>query len=213
MLRSTEKIIENHLDSHVIRDSDLDYLFKGSAASRHALIHKALKKEELTRLCRGFYILAPKYQKELMSEYCIANRIAPNSFISAESALSFHQWIPERVTQVTSIIAFGRSHEFMTPLGSFLYKKMPIAAEHFYLGVDLSEYNEQYFYIATPLRALMDYVYWHKIKNANSHFLLHSLRIEEHDIATITKKEIQQLLPVYKSSYVSVFLKNLLSEI
>ena len=74
------------------------------------------------------------------------------------------------------------------------------------------ETNKQIIYIASPLRALMDYVYCHKIENANTHFLIESLRIEKIDIDNITKKEITVLQDVYQSRYVIQFLKNMLGE-
>lgn len=211
MLKSTELIINNHLNEHIIRESDLAALFKGTPAKRYALVNKAIKKNELIRLCRGYYTLHHKYQKEnALSQFYIANRIVPFSFVSAESALGFHNLIPERVTQVTSIAAFGRNKKFETPYGNFIYRTPPVLPAYFYYGVQMININNQIVYIADPLRALMDYVYCHKVENANTHFLTKSLRIEEDDIAKITRQEITVLQNVYRSSYVVEFLKNLL---
>src|SRR5204863_9314057 len=136
------------------------------------LVNKAIKKNELIRLCRGYYTLHHKYLKEkLLNELYIANRIVPFSFVSAEYALSFHNLIPERVTQVTSIAAFGRNKKFETPYGNFVYRILPILPLYFYYGVQMIEMNNQIIYIASPLRALMDYVYCHTIENANTDFL------------------------------------------
>ena len=164
-------------------------------------------------MCRGYYTLHHKYQKEkALGEFYIANRIVPFSFVSCESALSFHNLIPERVTQITSIAAFGRNKKFETPYGDFIYRVLPILPMYFYYGVNMIETNKQIIYIASPLRALMDYVYCHKIENANTHFLIESLRIEKIDIDNITKKEITVLQDVYQSRYVIQFLKNMLGE-
>lgn len=213
MLKSTDNIIENQLHEHIIRESDLAALFKGTPARRYALVNKAIKKNELIRLCRGYYTLHHKYLKEkALNELYIANRIVPFSFVSAEYALSFHNLIPERVTQVTSIAAFGRNKKFETPYGHFVYRTLPILPAYFYYGVQMIEMNNQIIYIASPLRALMDYMYDHKIENANTDFLIKSLRMEESDIAAITRKEITVLKEVYQSRYVTQFLNNLLSE-
>ena len=83
MLNSTELIITNHLSDHIIRDHDLSYLFKGSAARRYALVNKALRKGELIRICRGYYTIATKYQKLALSLYYISNRIIPNNYITS----------------------------------------------------------------------------------------------------------------------------------
>lgn len=209
MLKSTEMLIDNQLNKHLIRDRDLAQVFKGSDARRYALVNKALKKNELLRICRGLYMLAPKYNSRLFSNYYLANHIVSNSFVTAESALSFHGWIPERVTQVTSATAFSRSREFKTPYGVFLYKHLPVASNNFYLGVKRDDIDNQIIYMATPLRALLDYIYWHKIENADRDFLVESLRIESTHIDSISKTQIKQLKSVYKLKYIQTFLNQL----
>lgn len=213
MLKSTEKIINAHLNDHIIRDVDLDFLLKVSPAKRYAIVNRLLKSGELIRICRGFYTLNKKYQKDLPDQNYFANRIAPFSFISTESALSFYHLIPERVTQTTSIDPFGRNRKFKTPYGIFTYNRVPIKIRYFYFGVNMIKSGAQFIYMATPLRALMDYVYKHKIENANVSFLEKSLRIEKEAIVKITKSEIKKLRMVYDSRYVKRFLKNLLQEL
>src|SRR5665213_3268799 len=100
MISNAEKLADMQLHEHIIRDSDLSQLLKVSDASRYGLVNKALKKGEINRICRGFYTVTQKYQKQSFSLYYIANRIVPHSFVSAESALSFHGWIPERIIQI-----------------------------------------------------------------------------------------------------------------
>ena len=215
MLRSTELIIDNHLNDHIIRECDLAFLFGGTSARRYALVNKAIKKGELIRLHRGYYTLPYKYQqKKTLAHFYIANRIIPFSFISCESALSFHNLIPERVTQINSIAPFGRNKKFeISSYGIFNYYVPPISPEFFYAGVKTIEENNQIVYIATPLRALVDYVHLRKVENANVHFLENSLRVEEEDIQKITRAEITALQSVYHSRYVMRFLQNLLDEL
>lgn len=213
MQRATEQIIENNLHAHIIRDSDLAHLFKGSEARRYALVNKALKKGELVRLRRGYYTLNQRYLTQLPHTHYIANRIVQNSFITAESALSFHHFIPERVTQTISVAAYGRNRQYTTPFGSFVYYVTPVTLQAFFLGVELIKRDQQFVYIATPLRALVDYIYLHKIDNANMHFLTDSLRIEPQYISIIKKNEIKLFFSLYRSQYVRTFLKNLLKEI
>ena len=163
---------------------------------------------------RGFYVLAWKYQEQHpLSTYAIANRLVPFSFITAETALSFHNLIPERITTTISMAAFGRNYKMNTNCGYFAYHVAPIKPSFFYYGVQVIKENDLLIYMATPLRALMDYVYFHKIKNADVNFLLHSLRIEMDDIEKITRKEITVLRNVYQSRYVMQFLQNLMDEL
>jgi len=213
MLNSTEKILDSKLGQHAFQDTDLYNLFDGTPASRHGLVNKSLKKGELIRLRRGLYILNPKYLTHPHSEYYLANRIVTHSYVTAESALSFHGWIPEQVRMVTSIAAFGRNKEFDTPYGIFAYLTIPIDPHQFLKGVQCVRIGDERVWMATPLRALMDYVYWHKIENVNLDYLIGSLRIEPEELSSIKKKDIIELQSVYTSKRIKLFLKNLLRDL
>lgn len=213
MLNSTEQILDSPLNHHIIREVDLAHLFQGTPARRYGLINKALRQKELVQLRRGLYILSSKYQQEPFSTYYLANHIVPHSFVTAESALQFHQWIPERVAQTTSIITFGRNKQFWTPMGQFVYRTAPITSYDFLTGVTRIETNHRPVLMATPLRALSDYIYWHKIDDADWLFLQTGLRIEEDHLRQLTKPAIKELMSVYHSKRVKTFLNNLLTEI
>ncbi len=213
MLKSTERIINSGLESHLIRDVDLMSVFKGSAASRYALINKSLKAKNLIRIARGLYLLAPKYNQTIFSQYYIANQLVPFSFVSAESALSFHGWIPEKITQVTSISIFGRNKAFKTSVGEFVYLVPPIPKISILKGVSLQRIHDKRVWMASPLRALMDYVYWHKVDNADISFLMNSLRIDIENIQTLQIKEIEELMLIYRAKRIRVFLKNIKREL
>ncbi len=214
MLHSTEKILATDLSRHVIHDIDLASIFKGSSASRYGIVNKALKKRELIPLRRGLYMVAPKYLPQYFSLYYLANHIVEISYVTAESALGFHGWIPERATaQIVSVTTFGRSREFSTELAQFIYHVHPIRKENFLIGVNVVIIADKPVWMATPLRALIDYIYWHKIDNANLKFLSNSLRIENDNIIGIKLAEINELGLVYKSARVHKFLAALAVEI
>ena len=210
MIKNTGQIINSLFQGHILQEKDLANLYEGTAARRYGLVNKAIKRKELLPLRRGLYMLAS--QQGEVSAYYIANQLVPFSFVTAEAALQFHQWIPERVTQMTSMIAFGRNKTFHTFLGDFIYKKSLLKLEDFYVGVDRLEINQRFVLMATPLRALVDYIHWYKIKEANMDFLKNSLRIEEENLSSIKFTEIKELLQSYKSGYVNKFLNNLMLE-
>ena len=212
MLNTTEVILDSGLGDHVFRDSDLSIIFKGTPASRYGLVNKAMKKGEIIQIRRGMYTLAPKYQEKYFSLYYIANQMVPHSYVTAESALQYHQWIPERVNQVISLINTGRKKEFSSIYAKFIYYLHHILPENFYTGVTLVKIQDKNVFIASPLRALMDYVYIHKLTNVNKKYLLENLRIDLELINLIKVKEIKQMMPVYKSNYVKTFLNNLMKE-
>lgn len=210
MLKSTEKIIDSHLHQHLIQEQDIACLFEGTKASKYALVNKALKQGELIRLSRGKYVVADKYLAQPFSRLYLANRLVPHSYVSAESALSFYGWIPEGISQVTSVCAHGRSRDYDTPLGVFDYLVPPVNAYYFYAGVNLEKLHNQWVYIASPLRALIDYVYWHRVHEVGIDWALNSLRVDEDNLHSIAMAEVKLLSQVYPVSYVNKFLQEFL---
>jgi hypothetical protein len=90
----------------------------------------------------------------------VAQRIHGPGYISLETALSHHAWIPEAVYAVTSA-SLDRSNEFDTPPGHFSFTRVP--QETLYAEVSRVEKEDgDSFLLASPLKALADYVYVHK---------------------------------------------------
>src|SRR5476651_2160025 len=100
-----DMIIEAGFIDHIFTDVDLNSLLDGTPAARYGMTNKALKKGELIKIRRGLYLLADKYRHKKLSKFFLASRIAPHSYISFESAMSYYGWIPERVATVTSVVA------------------------------------------------------------------------------------------------------------
>lgn len=214
MLRSTEQLIGSPLRAHVFTETDLEHFFDGSDARRYGLVNKALKKKEWIRLRRGLYLLAPQYQTQKPSLYYLANQIAPHSYVSLETALSYHGWIPEKVETILSMTATGRARVFHTPFGEFNYfTSSAIYPYEFYTGVTRELLNQQAVLIASPLRALCDYVVIHKIQDANIDFLVQNLRIEPGHIKSLRLKFIDDMKKIYASKYAASFLEQLEQEI
>jgi len=77
----------------------------------------------LIQLRRGLYALAPPYASAPPNVLALASRIRVPSYVSLQSALSYHGIIPESVPVVTSVTT-NRPGEFETPLGGFLYRHL-----------------------------------------------------------------------------------------
>jgi predicted nucleotidyltransferase component of viral defense system len=210
MLASTEKLQEAGFGERVFTERELARVFGGTPARRYGLVNKALAKGELVRICRGVYMLAEKYRSIKLSQFVVASRIIPGSYISFESALSYHGWIPERVVVVMSGIYKGRTRTFETPLGEFKYVHLPVNELEFLNGVSR---NERAFLVAKPLRALADYIYDRKIEWTGIDFLLEGLRIEEEPLQTIKLNDFKEVLPVFRAKRVRSFLQQLQKEI
>jgi predicted transcriptional regulator of viral defense system len=213
MLNTTEKLLQADFGQRVIHDSDVGHLFGGSDARRYALVNKALTAKELIRLRRGLYVISSQYNPAGVNEYYIANQMVPYSFVTAETALSFHGWIPEKVVTFISMAPFGRSKTFATPFGKFIYRVSSITNAEFLKGVRRIEMGKQGVLIATPLRALLDYVYWHTSNNINLEFLQESLRIELDDLLTLTQEQFVEVQQVYPQQRMKKFLTNLEKEV
>lgn len=213
MLVSTEKIQAAGFGKRIFTERELARLFGGTSARRYGLVNKALAKGELIRIRRGVYLLAEKYRFIKFSQFFVANRVVPNSYVSFESALSYHGWIPERVLVVTSGIHQGRTRTFDTPLGEFNYIYLPVNALEFLSGVSRQTINDQSFFMAKPLRALADYVYNKKITWMGMDFLLEGLRIEEDNLNSLTLNDFQEIEPVFRAKRVLSFLRHLQQEL
>jgi len=169
-----------------------------------ALLKRAVAKDEIRRICRGLYCLSNRYLRQPINPYELAQRIHGPSYISLETALSFHGWIPEAVHAITSI-SLERSRTFSTPLGLFSYTRIPQLS--FFSGVARqAEEAGGSFFMATPLKALADYVYTHQCNWTTAVPVVESLRVDETALAELTTEMFHDVLSAYKPGRVYRFL-------
>lgn len=204
MNKLTEKIFEN-ASYGCFRSQDVATLFPESPYKRYGLIKRAIAGGEIIHIRRGLYCLAPRYQKKKLNLYALAEHIYGPSYVSLESALSWHGWIPEAVYTLTSA-SFGKSKEFKTPLGAFSYSRVP--QKVFYAGVErLTDEAGNAFLMAQPIKALADYVYVHKKDWTGLEPAAENLRIEPEEHESIAADEIDMLIENYTSRRVVRFLE------
>jgi len=209
-----DKLVESGFSDHILTDVDLGNLSDGTPAARYGMVNKALKKGEIIKLRRGLYLLADKYRQKKLSKFFLASRIVPHSYVSLESALSYHGWIPEHVTTVGSILAHGRSKKFTTPFGEFTFHQLPINEYEFLTGIiRVEEIKDEPFLLASPLRALADYAYVRKMPWQGLNFLINSLRIDLEKLTQINTNDFLELKKVYRSKRVLHFLDRLKKEL
>ncbi|MBI3618117.1 MAG: hypothetical protein HY210_07885 [Candidatus Omnitrophica bacterium] len=206
MNKLTEKVIYQ-IQRDIFTDRDLVNLIGESADSRYGLVKRACASQEIVRVKRGLYCLAPPYQRQTLNLYQLAQNIYGPSYVSMESALSYHGWIPEAVHSVT-MACMKKSKDFVTPLGAFNFKRIPVTV--FYSEVDrVSSDNGEAFLMAKPLKALTDYVYAHKQDWKGLDPVINSLRIEPDSLEGISKEELDSLHGEYQSKRVERFIKGL----
>lgn len=195
---------------NIITDIDLELLLDGTAHSRYSKVKRLIQAGKLLHIRRGLYCITEQLgRREKPHPFALAQRIYAPSYISFESALSFHELIPERVYTVTSGCS-KRSKDFKTPLGFFSYLHLP--TENFYVEVELINNDNNQFFMAKPWKAICDYVYCNKQKWRELTPLLESLRIEKTSLPMIKYDEINILKEYYQSNKLTKFLNNIQRE-
>ena len=110
----------------------------------------------LIQLRRGLYALAPPFARASPNVLAIASRIRKPSYVSLQSALSYHGAIPESAPVVTCVTT-GRPGRVETRLGDFLYRHLHPSLFWGYREVELGAGESAY--VALPEKALLDLFY------------------------------------------------------
>ena len=205
-----KQIIENDKANHVLNDRQLARLLKGSDQRRYGQVNRAIKAGELIRVKRGIYVLPNSLRKEPVHPFALAQQLMPGSYVTAESALSFHGWIPEAVRNVISISANKKSVSYQhNILGKYEFRCMTIKPGYFYQSVARHKLQNQVALIAEPVRALMDLMHLRKTSWQGLDYLIDGLRIDEHEINSVPSLSITNLFNVYKGKRERVFIEEL----
>ena len=214
MQRLTETVLEKS-DTGAFTLLELSQWVGGTSNRQFALLKRALKAGEVIRIHRGLYCLAPKYLRRKPDPLVFAQLIHGPSYISLETALSYHGWIPEAVYAITSA-SIDRAREFETPLGHFSFTRIPQKVLYTEVtriekqnGSETSLRASESFLIASPLKALADYVYAHRLDWASTGPVIKSLRVDESSLTSINLEIIDRLIDNYSSRRVRRFLKGL----
>ena len=107
-------------------------------------------------LAGGYYLLADEQVDESYL-FMLANKIYEPSYISRESALAYHQVIPESVLGVTSVSS-RKTKQFESEWGRLSYRSIkPMLM----FGYRVVERDKKIKYkIASLEKAVLDYLYW-----------------------------------------------------
>ncbi len=208
MKRIAEQMKEN-IPYGVFTDTEVKNAVTSSAHGRYGLIKRAIARGELIHLRRGLYAFSKKYLPHALNAFEVAQKIYSPSYVSLESALSFHGWIPEGVPTITSVSA-RRSKEFTTPLGVFSYSRMP---SFNFIGVERIVEDTAVFFMATPTKALIDFVYVYKKNWRGVRPLIESLRIEQDDLLALSKETLDAIMQERHGARVARFIEGLIEEL
>lgn len=112
------------------------------------------EKGYIKKLRRGYYVFADINLNE-EKLFLIANRLYSPSYVSLESALSYHGLIQEGVYSITSISS-AKTERFRTPVADFVYRNV---RPQLLFGYELKQIGGQGYKIAEIEKAVIDYLY------------------------------------------------------
>lgn len=193
--------------SRVINDSQLADLLGGSDARRYGLVNRALADRSLIRLRRGAYVLAEAVRRGNLPPFSIAQGLMPGSYISFESALSWHGWIPEAVFMTSSAVPTRKTIEIPTAqFGTFTFHPLAINRYQFLNGIDRKAAGGSIAFVARPLRALMDIVALRKIEWSGLGWVTDGMRIGKENLSRLRRADFHRIRLVYKHKAANAFL-------
>lgn len=168
-----EKLIK--WPKNYITGTDLSIVLDKSYDSRHAIIRRANEEGTLIRLRNDVYLITQSLRQQLPNTFELAQLIWGPSYISFESALSHHGWIPEAVHVISSACS-KKGKTVTTPIGVFSYEHIPVDA--FAMGLHHDQNESVSFMIAQPWKAVSDLIYTRRKSWKNLTQFSEDLRVE-----------------------------------
>jgi len=137
-----------------------------------------VKKGRVLQLRRGLYTLNSDDRAVNLSRFFLAQKIYSPSYLSLETALSYYGFIPEKVINISSVTT-RKSQTFTNDFGVFTYSEIKIEA--FDDFVSKEDENGQIFKIASPEKALLDFLYFRTrgIRNLEMDIFEKSFRFQD----------------------------------
>lgn len=210
-MQSLTKLIQDaHLTDRVLSDQQLSRLVDGSDQRRYNLVNRAIKAGELIRLRRGLYVMADQFRNIPCQPYAMAQMFEPGSYVSLESALSYHNWVPEAVYTTTSILPGRKAKEYRhDQFGLFTFHPLAVQPGCFLELVQRVEVDKQSFLLASPVRAFMDLVCFRKIEWQGMDWIEYGMRIDSEVWEHVTGAQLRSLKNAYKNKRARRFLNEL----
>lgn len=138
------------------------------------LVSEWIGKKWLIELRRGMYLLNTDHVFSVTERFHVANLLYEPSYLSLESALSFHGVIPEAVPQLTSVGTRKTAH-FSNALGTFSYSAIK---KTLFWGYKKYKLGQTQALIALPEKALLDLIYLRKGELRDADEVVESLRLD-----------------------------------
>jgi hypothetical protein len=178
--------------------------------AKKQIIKRACQKGELIRVKNGIYVVGDEWRKFGVDLFSVANYMVRPSYISLESALSYYNLIPEAVYTTTSVTTKLTS-EYESALGIFSFSHLKL--EHFNFGFYQQVEKTGPFLNATPLKALMDYIYLHNKNYDSVSAIEEDLRFDWNRFIQYNEFVNKEKIQEFKTRYKSYRMKRVLSNI
>lgn len=145
----------------------------------------------IKKIIKGYYFFSDlSIDEKVLFE--ISNRIYAPSYVSFEIALAYYGMIPESIYGVTSV-STRKTMRFKTLLGEFSYRTI---RPKLYFGFDYLAVSGKYCKIASPEKALLDYIYIHDDIKSVDDFV--QMRINrEVFLKNVDRKKLESYAVVY----------------
>jgi hypothetical protein len=203
-------VVAAGLADRIITERQLRDLLGGADGRRYGLVNRALKDGALRRLKRGTYLLDRRYRSEAAHPFAIAQSLHPGSYVSFETALAYHGWIPEAVFTTSSVSPGRKTLTFKTPdFGLFDFHPLALCRYRFLSGVRRVKTGRSTALVADPLRALMDLVALRKHSWEGLEWLTNGMRIDEDMLNGLDSKDFEAVGQTYSHKAVNEFLSQL----
>lgn len=165
-------------------------------------------KRLVLQLRKGLYILNENDRRVTPSRMFMAGEIYNPSYVSLEYALSFYGLIPERAADVTCVTT-RKTARFQNDFGTFTYQHVKMNCFNGF--TEQKDENGLSFFIATPEKAVADFIYLHQNTFAGDYrkALAESMRLQ--NTAGLNKNKIRKYAEAFGSKKTSQIASVLLS--
>lgn len=149
--------LQKTIQSNLFTFLDMQKNFEDESAGLIKIqLSRFAKKGYIFQIKRGLY----SFDLTKIDELQLANVLYQPSYVSLETALNYHGIIPD-VTQNVTSVTVTTSKKIKILAGNFSYSK--INQKLFFGWTSVKNEREEYFKIARPEKALLDYFYVRKI--------------------------------------------------
>ncbi len=187
----------------------LDIFFADNNYAKRQLSERT-KKGWLLQLKKWVYLINKDTNKSV-SLFYVANILVEPSFVSKESALAYRGIIPEASFTITSLTT-KNTKKFITPLWKFSFQHCQRKS---FTGFEQKVQLWNKFFIATPEKALVDFLYYQMSCIHDTSLVIDQFRLQSLSILNI--KKLLDYAQVYNKkklhTIIECIIKTILSDI